>query len=117
MSSSNNGNLPAPKALRTGNSNRQSVHNGLNSRDGSGLGAGQNGGQQGGVPAFSTSVVPPVGQGQAYQNTSQQKPSGDIGRITPQPMQTGEDMSEEDINQLIKDHKELRASQLLPSIP
>ena len=110
MSSSNNGNLPAPKAVRSGNSNRQSMHNGLNSREGSTLSGGQNGGQnsgQQGVPAFSTSVVPAASQGQAYQSSSQQK-AGDIGRITPQPAQMGEDMTEEDINQLIKDHKELR---------
>ena len=116
MSSSNNGTLPAPKAVRSGNSNRQSMHNGLNSRDGSALGAGQNGGQQqGGVPAFSASVVPPTSQGQAYQSNPQLQKTGDIGRVTPQPVQSSEDMSEEDINQLIKDHKELRSLPLLPS--
>jgi hypothetical protein len=108
MSASNNGSLPAPKAVRTGGANRQSVHNGLNSREGSVVSAGQNGGQQGGgVPAFSASVVPPAGQGQAYPGAPQSK-GGDVGRITPQPVQTSEDMTEEDINQLIKDHKELR---------
>ncbi|KAK3716970.1 hypothetical protein LTR37_006025 [Vermiconidia calcicola] len=106
--SSNNGSLPAPKALRTGNSNRQSMHNGLNSREGgSGLGAGQNGGQGSGVAAFNANIVPSAGQGQASQGNPQHK-AGDIGRITPQPVQSGEDMSEDDINQLIKDHKELR---------
>ena len=110
MSAANNGSLPAPKAVRAGSANRQSLHNGLNSREASVLGAGQNGGQQGGsVPAFSASVVPPAGQGQAYPGAAQQQPKGgDVGRVTPQPMQTGDDMSEEDINQLIKDHKELR---------
>ncbi|KAK5163446.1 uncharacterized protein LTR77_010628 [Saxophila tyrrhenica] len=107
MSSNNNGSLPAPRAQRSGNSNRQSMHNGLNSREGSALG-GQNGGQQG-VPAFNASVVPAASQGMPSQATSQGK-SGDVtvGRITPQPTQSSEDMTEEDVNQLIKDHKELR---------
>jgi hypothetical protein len=110
MSASNNGSLPAPKAVRAGSTNRQSMHNGLNSREASALSAGQNGGQQGGgVPAFSASVVPPAGQAQAYPGApQQQQKSADIGRVTPQPVQTSEDMTEEDINQLIKDHKELR---------
>lgn len=111
MSSSNNGSLPAPKPLRTGGSNRQSMHNGINSREGSGLGSGQqSGGQQGGVPAFNASVVPPAGQAQYQSSSQQQQKSGDVGRNTPQPMQTGEEMSEEDIAALIKEHKELRKS-------
>ena len=111
---SNNGSLPAPKAVRAGSANRQSMHNGLNSREGSAVSAGQNGGQQGGgVPAFSASVVPPAGQGQAYPGAQQQQKSIDVGRATPQPIQTSEDMTEEDINQLIKDHKELR---MLPTL-
>lgn len=115
MSSSNNGTLAAPKAQRSNNSNRQSMHNGLNSRDGSALSGGQNGGQQvQGMPAYGASVVPPAGQAQAYpSNPQQQQKSGDIGRVTPQPVQSSDDMSEEDINQLIKDHKELRELLLL----
>ena len=89
------------------------MHNGINSRDGSALAGGQNGGQQGGVPAFSASVVPPASQGQAYQGNMQQQKSGDVGRVTPQPVQSSEDMTEEDITQLIKDHKELRALSLI----
>lgn len=99
--SANNGGLPAPKPLRSGASNRQSVHNGLSA--GAREGSSTNSAQQQTVPAFNASVVPPGGQGQAR---SQQQ--GDVGRVTPQPAQAGEDMSEEDINQLIKDHKELR---------
>jgi hypothetical protein len=95
---SNNGGLPAPKAVRTNASNRQSVHNGMTARDGNG---------QQGVPAFNASVVPPAGQNQAYQ-AGQPQQKGDVGRVTPQPSQLSEDMSEEDVNQLIKDHKELR---------
>lgn len=108
MSSSNNGNLPAPKASRSGGSNRQSTHNGASSREGSTLGGGpQTSGQPGGVPAFNASVVPPAGQGQAYPSNPSQT---DVGRKTPQPLQTSEEMTEEDINQLIKELKELRMS-------
>ncbi len=131
MSSSNHGSVPVPAALRaqqqprSGNSNRQSMHNGLNSREGSGVGAsGSNGGQQapaaapasGGMPAFNASVVPAGSQGQPSAQQAQQNSqakSGDVGRVTPQPQQSGENMSEEDINQLIKDHRELRGYHLL----
>lgn len=98
--SSKNGSLPAQQTARSAASNRQSVHNGLSARDGS---------TQQGVPAFTTSVVPSSGKGQPYPGQQQ----GDVGRVTPQPAQAGEDMSEEDVNQLIKDHKELRMSSTL----
>ena len=111
MSSSNNGSMPAPKAVRSGAANRQSVHNGLSSREGSGLSSAQANAQQQGVPSFNASVVPPAAQGQPYrgdQGQQSQQQQGDVRRATPQPLQLGEDMSEEDVNQLIKDHKELR---------
>ena len=60
-----------------------------------------------GVAAFNASVVSAASQGIPSQGTSQGK-SGDVGRVTPQPVQSSEDMTEEDVNQLIKDHKELR---------
>ena len=120
MSASSNGNsLPAPRAQRSGGSNRQSMHNGVNSREGSTLGAGQQTGGQpgGGVAAFSASVVPSSGQGQTgqtYQGGSNNPPQTtkpDIGRNTPQPpQQSSDEMSEDDVAQLIKDHKELRTS-------
>ena len=100
--SSNNGGIPATKALRSGVNNRQSVHNGLSARDGS------SSGQQQSVPAFNASVVPPAGQGQGQAYQSQGKQQTDVGRVTPQPLTMGEDMSEEEVAQLIKDHKELR---------
>ncbi|GAB7361914.1 hypothetical protein MBLNU230_g1952t1 [Neophaeotheca triangularis] len=99
MSSSNNGGNPAgSKGMRSTGSSRQSVHNGL-PREGSGLGG--NGGQQ---QSYNASVVPPLSQGQGYRQ------QGDHGRVTPQaPLQGGlEEMSEEDVAQLVKDHKELR---------
>jgi hypothetical protein len=110
MSSSNNGSLPAPRAQRSGNSNRQSMHNGLNSSSREGSALGSNGGQQQpgpGVPAFNASVVPAASQGQPSQQGASSK-GGDVGRVTPQPAQTGDEMSEEDVTHLIKEHKELR---------
>ncbi|KAH9821990.1 Protein of unknown function (DUF1348) [Teratosphaeria destructans] len=99
--SSNNGGLPAPTAVRTGaGPHRQSVHNGMRDKT-----VQQQPQQQPGVPAFNPAVVPPSGQSQNYKGSQQQ---GDVGRVTPQPVQTSEDMSEEDVNQLLKDHKELR---------
>jgi len=110
--SSNNGSLPPPRSAKPGAGNRQSMHNGLGSRESSAVGSGgqQQQQQQQGVPAFNASVVPPTGQGQAYKGSNQGQQQGDVGRVTPQPVQLGEDMTEEDVNQLIKDHKELRTS-------
>lgn len=109
--SSNNGSLPPPRSVKPGAANRQSIHNGLSSRESSAVGSGQ---QQQGLPAFNASVVPPVGQGQSYKASSQGQQQGDVGRVTPQPVQLGEDMTEEDVNQLIKDHKELRMFSTTP---
>ena len=95
--SASNGVLPALKTTRSGN--RQSVHSGLGTREA----PGGTSAQQQGLQAFSASVVPPDGQGQ----TRSQQP-GDGDRVTPQPAAVGEDMSEDEVNQLIKDHKELR---------
>lgn len=105
--STNNGSLPAPRAQRSGNSNRQSMHNGLNSREGSALGPAQNVGQQQGVPAFNASTVPTASQGTPSQGTSQGK-SGDVGRMTPQPALSSRDMTEEELDNTLKEHKELR---------
>lgn len=100
MSLSNNGGHPAAsKSVRAaGGNSRQSVHNGL-PREGSGLSAG--GGQQ----AYSSTAMPAGSQGQAYRQ------QGDHDRVTPQALQqqsATEEMSEDDVTQLVKDHKELR---------
>lgn len=99
MASANNGNLPAPKAVRTPGNNRQSVHNGMAQREASS-----------GIPSFSASVVPPTAQAQQYTSPPpvQQVQQVDARRPTPQPVGSTEDLSEEDVSQLIKDHKELR---------
>ena len=108
---SSNGNISASKALRSGGSNRQSVHNGLSSREAPTA-------QQQGTPhaAYSTppvaSVIPPAGHGRQQQPPPQQQQQQDAsGRNMPQPLQTGaggDEMSEDDVAQLVKDHKELR---------
>lgn len=104
MAASNNGNLPAPKAGRSVVGNRQSVHNGLASRESSGLG------QQQAMPSFSAQVVPPATQGQSYRADQAQPPppQADVRRATPQPAPVADDLSEDDVAQLVKDHKELR---------
>lgn len=100
----NNGNIAAPKAARSAVGNRQSVHNGLASRESSGVG------QQQAMPSFNASVVPPAAQGQSYRTEQAQPPpaQGDVRRATPQPAPVADDLSEEDVAQLVKDHKELR---------
>lgn len=42
------------------------------------------------------------------QHSSERVPAGNIGRATPQPSQSGEEMTPDEVNQLLKDHKELR---------
>nr|OQO17706.1 hypothetical protein B0A51_16236 [Rachicladosporium sp. CCFEE 5018] len=101
---SNNGGLPAPKAVRSGAGNLQSMHNGLTPREGQS--------QQGVSSSFNNVAAAANAQTQQYRNEQPQPPpppQGDARRGTPQPAQmTSEDMSEEDVAQLVKDHKELR---------
>ena len=112
-SMSNNGSQQLPKATRSANgNNRQSIHNGISSREGS------HSTQGGQVPAFNSSVVPPAQpfKGNAAQQAQQQpqsQPPQEVGRATPQPSQLSDEMSDEDIAQLIKDHKELRKAATL----
>lgn len=59
------------------------------------------------MPSF-TATAP---QTQQARNAQAQQPgAGEVGRATPQLPNVAEDMSVEDVNQLIKDHKELRES-------
>ena len=94
--------------------NRQSVHNALMSREGSNV-------SSQGVPpqtVFNQStVVPTLSQASLKSDTSQQQGNIDPRRNTPQPLVNGEDMSEDEIGQLIKDHKELRMSNSYSSFP
>ncbi|GAB7326964.1 hypothetical protein MBLNU13_g10916t1 [Cladosporium sp. NU13] len=98
MASASNGSMSAPKAVRPASNNRQSVqNNGPVSRD------------AGGVPSFNAAVVPPTTQAPpAYQSSQPMQQQSEVRRATPQPAQTSDDLSEEDVAQLVKDHKELR---------
>ena len=100
MASANNGGMPAPKAARPASNNRQSVqNNGLVQRD-----------PPGGIPSFSAAVVPPTTQAPPSYQSSQPMQQNEVRRATPQPIQSSDDLSEEDVAQLVKDHKELRTS-------
>lgn len=102
--SANNGSAPAAKTSRSGVNNRQSVHNGISSREGSALGG--QGGSHAGVPAYNANVVPAPEQG--YGNNGQQQKSAEAGRGgTPQP---NKPMTKEDVDQLLQDHAQLRMS-------
>ena len=77
------------------------------------------------MPAFSAAVVPPGSQGQPYKGngqTQQQQPQsqqqhGEVGRATPQPLSVADEMNEDEVSQLLKDHKELRkAAELVLSL-
>lgn len=106
-SMSNNAALSSSKSARVGNGNRQSVHNGVASREGSHATPASQ------IPAFNASIVPPSSQGQPYKGAGQQQQQGDMGRGTPQPQHGNDEMSEEDIAQLVKDHKELRKADVV----
>lgn len=117
-SMSNNGGMPVPKTVRAGNGNgnRQSVHVGVMSREGSYV---HQGGQ---APAYNVAsqvqqFKNAQGQTQSQPQQSQQQQPGEVGRATPQPQTVGEEMSEEDIAQLQKDHKELRKAYSLYPMP
>jgi hypothetical protein len=100
MASARNGSLTAPKADRAAgnNNNRQSLqNNGLPQRD-----------NQSGLQSYNATVVPPTTQAPPSYQSSQPTQQGDVRRATPQPVQSSEDLSEEDVAQLVKDHKELR---------
>jgi len=98
MASGHNGSISAPKAARAAGNNRQSLQsNGLPQRD-----------NQGGLQSYNATVVPPTAQAQPSYQSSQPIQQADVRRATPQPVQSSEDLSDEDIAQLVKDHKELR---------
>lgn len=68
-----------------------------------------------GVATFGANVVPTASQGQPYrgEKPGQQGQSGEHGRATPPPRSIN-DMSEEEIAQIIKEHEVLRKP-ILPS--
>jgi hypothetical protein len=98
LASASNGSMNAPKAVRPASNNRQSVqNNGMPQRDASS-----------GLSSFSAAVVPPTTQGPPSYQSSQPMQQSEIRRATPQPAPTADELSEEDVAQLVKDHKELR---------
>jgi hypothetical protein len=102
MASANNGSMAAPKATRPAGNNRQSVqNNGLAQREASS-----------GISSFSAAVVPPAAQAPPSYQSSQPMQQSEVRRATPQPVQSADDLSEEDVAQLVKDHKELRTSSI-----
>lgn len=116
MSASHNANSSTAKGTRVVANNRQSVLTGPSSREAPASGGGLSGGHAG-MPAFNTAVVPQGAQsssanGNATVNGQGGKgppgQQGEMGRVTPLSAPTIEEMSEEEIAQLIKDHKELR---------
>ncbi|GIZ46680.1 hypothetical protein CKM354_000979800 [Cercospora kikuchii] len=105
-SMSNNGSMTQTKSVRNGN--RQSVHD-MRPREGS------HSTQAGQMAAFSAAVVPPGSQGQPYkgsggqpQQVPPQQQQPEVGRATPQPLAVADEMNDDEVSQLVKDHKELR---------
>lgn len=61
-----------------------------------------------GVATFGANVVPTASQGQPYRG---EKQSGETGRATPPPRAAISDLSEEDIEKMMKEHEVLRKFQ------
>jgi hypothetical protein len=62
-----------------------------------------------GIPTFSTNVVPTVSQGQPFRGDKSPNPNAgaEMGRATPPP-RSHNDMSEEEVANLVKEHEVLR---------
>ncbi|KAL1651558.1 hypothetical protein SLS61_005511 [Didymella pomorum] len=58
-----------------------------------------------GVATFGANVVPTASQGQPYRGDKQ---SGETGRATPPPRSAASELSEEEIEKMMKDHEVLR---------
>jgi Icc-related predicted phosphoesterase len=66
-----------------------------------------------GIATFDANVVPTASQGQPYrgekgQQVQQTQQSGEVGRATPPPRSSATDMSEEEIEKMMKEHEVLR---------
>lgn len=60
-----------------------------------------------GVATFGANVVPTASQGQPYRGDKQ---SGETGRATPPPRSAVSELSEEDLEKMMKEHEVLRRS-------
>jgi hypothetical protein len=66
-----------------------------------------------GLATFDANVVPTASQGQPYRGekgsqAQQAQSGGEMGRATPPPRSSATDMSEEEIEKIVKDHEVLR---------
>jgi hypothetical protein len=65
-----------------------------------------------GLATFDANVVPTASQGQPYRGEkgqqAQQTQSGEMGRATPPPRSSATDMSDEEIEKMMKEHEVLR---------
>lgn len=65
-----------------------------------------------GLATFDANVVPAGSQGQPYRGEKgqqgQQTQSGEMGRATPPPRSAVTDMSDEEIEKMMKEHEVLR---------
>jgi hypothetical protein len=65
-----------------------------------------------GLATFDANVVPTASQGQPYRGDkgqqAQQTQSGDVGRATPPPRSSAADMSDDEIEKMMKEHEVLR---------
>jgi hypothetical protein len=93
MSNNGTSTMTTTTKTRPPNNNRQSVHNVLISREASSVSS------QGGQPSLPSNTG-----AQPRQSTQQ----GDVARVTSQLAQASDEMTDEEVAQLQKDHKELR---------
>jgi hypothetical protein len=61
-----------------------------------------------GLATFDANVVPAASQGQPYRPEKQGQQSSEMGRATPPPRPSASDMTEEEIEKIIKEHEVLR---------
>lgn len=64
-----------------------------------------------GIATFDANVVPTASQGQPYRGEKAGQPgqqSGEMGRATPPPRSSAADMTDEEVEKVLKDHEVLR---------
>ena len=64
-----------------------------------------------GIPTFDANVVPTASQGQPYRGEKQApqgQQGGEMGRATPPPRPSATDMTDEELEKMMKEHEILR---------
>jgi hypothetical protein len=61
-----------------------------------------------GLATFDANVVPTASQGQPYRAEKQGQQASDMGRATPPPRASASEMTEEEVEKMIKEHEVLR---------